>query len=232
MNCGICLNQYDHSIHKPFSLSCPHTICVSCVNLLNETKCPICNTEIKAKYPNIALLNFIPESEYDKLKASSQKLLIELSEMKNTLKYKSETKLNEYLDKINSARIKIKNETNKLIGQLRINEMKLLNESNEVEKYFRENFSLPKECATWLNELKLSVDNNSRSEEELESLVHKSESLKKTLKELETKVEEFKDNIEFTVYENICLSDGLIGEIQTNEKVILFFIIYENNSAI
>jgi hypothetical protein len=113
MNCEICLNQYDHSIHKPYSLSCPHTVCISCVNQLNENKCPLCKTEIKAKNPNIALLNFIPESAYDKLKASSQKILIELNEIKNALKYKSETKLNDYLNKINSTRIKIKNETNK-----------------------------------------------------------------------------------------------------------------------
>ena len=224
MNCEICLNQYDHSIHKPYSLSCPHTVCISCVNQLNENKCPLCKTEIKAKNPNIALLNFIPESAYDKLKASSQKILIELNEIKNALKYKSETKLNDFLSKINSTRIKIKNETAKFIGQVKTNELKLLNEATEVEKYLREHFSvnLTKESAMWLSELKQSVENNLKNEEELANLVKKSQSLMKTIQDLELKVEEFKEDIEFTVYENVCLKDGLIGEIQTNEKVICF----------
>ena len=67
MSCDICFNNYDHSIHKPYMLSCPHTFCLSCINKLSNKKCPNCSISISVKNPNIALLEFIKESIYDKM---------------------------------------------------------------------------------------------------------------------------------------------------------------------
>jgi hypothetical protein len=59
-----------HSIRKPFVLSsCGHTYCLWCLKQFNENKCPQCRKVFKEKNPNIALLNLIPESNYDNLKA-------------------------------------------------------------------------------------------------------------------------------------------------------------------
>ena len=126
MDCDICYSHYDHSIHKPYMLSCPHTFCISCVNRLTTNKCPTCNAEIFIKNPNIALLNLISESSYDQLKDSLQKSLNKINEIKNELKTKSETKLNKYLAKIDSAKEGIKNEANKLIQLIKSSELKLL----------------------------------------------------------------------------------------------------------
>ena len=67
-SCEICFEPFDHSIHKPYNLSCPHTYCLKCIQIFKDNKCPACNKEIKEKYPSTAILRLIPESNYDKLK--------------------------------------------------------------------------------------------------------------------------------------------------------------------
>jgi hypothetical protein len=225
MNCEICFNQYDHSIHKPYSLSCPHTVCISCISNLNSNKCPTCKTEIKSKNPNIALLNFIPESEFDKLKASSQKIINEISEINNTVQTKSETKLNEYLHRINLIRNEIKKEASELIEQVKASEEELLREASEIVDYLKKNLALSQEESDALTRLarkKHSIEINSISAEGLVELIKIANVLKKRIKKLENQVNDFKENIEFTPYKLAVssLKDRLIGEINTNQKVI------------
>jgi len=89
MKCDICCESFDHSIRKPFSLSsCPHTYCLKCLQQFN--KCPHCREPIKGKNINIALLKFIPESNYDKLKATLLKSCIEINEIKKNLEMKKD----------------------------------------------------------------------------------------------------------------------------------------------
>ena len=66
MNCKICFQPFDHSFRQPYILHCTHTYCRSCVN--TEQMCPICNIKIDDKILNLALLESIPLSNYDKLK--------------------------------------------------------------------------------------------------------------------------------------------------------------------
>ena len=40
MNCEICLEPFDHSIHKPHHLECSHTYCLSCLKILTNNKYP------------------------------------------------------------------------------------------------------------------------------------------------------------------------------------------------
>jgi hypothetical protein len=95
MECDICIEPYDHSIRKPCSLSsCSHTYCLKCLEQLNI--CPKCNEPIKGKNINIALLNFIPESSYDKLKTTTLKSCIEINEIMNNLKKSNEEKFKIY----------------------------------------------------------------------------------------------------------------------------------------
>ena len=89
MTCQICFNSYDHSIRKPYSLSCPHTFCICCLEKLKGNKCPSCNLSIINKNPNLALLEFIPESSYDKIKAESLKAINEIHEIRNDFNKKS-----------------------------------------------------------------------------------------------------------------------------------------------
>jgi hypothetical protein len=102
MSCTICFNSFDHSVHKPYTLSCLlHTYCISCIEKLDKKNCPICNEPITKKHPNIALLEFIPESKYDKLKSETLKSLHELKEIKQNLNQKRDEKLTELLISFN-----------------------------------------------------------------------------------------------------------------------------------
>jgi hypothetical protein len=221
MNCEICFSSFDHSIHKPFMLSCPHTFCLSCVNKL--FKCPTCNIYFHVKHPNIALLRLIPESTYDKLKTESQKTLNEITEISLVLKSKQEAKLNEYLNKFILIEIKIKSKANKLINLIKENENSLLNEVAELKKSLKKKLSLSRAELeiTRLTASKLAIETNSLSEKQLTKLVENSALCKSKIEELTDEIEEFKDNIEFDVFEiNELLKTGLIGQIETNEKVI------------
>jgi len=94
MNCEICFEKFDHTINKPFSLSsCPHIYCLSCLDKLENNKCPACKTVYKSKNPNNALLKLIPESNYDKLKSEALKSLIKVKELRQNLKLSREEKL-------------------------------------------------------------------------------------------------------------------------------------------
>ena len=223
MNCEICFNQYDHSVHKPYVLSCPHTFCVNCVNQLNANTCPTCNSEIKTKNPNLALLNFVPESLYDKLKLKSQKNLNEISEIKNAVKNKCLSKLIDYLYEL----------LRKFIDLILSNETEQINELNEFALNIHAYLTLSEEeleSIEIITKLKQLVENNTISEEGLASLVEESEAFKKNIIKLESEIEEVRENIEFTVHESVSMSDGLIGEIQTNKKVISLKLkqLYEN----
>ena len=81
-----------------------------------------------------------------------------------------------------------------------------------------------------ITKLKQLVENNTISEEGLASLVEESEAFKKNIIKLESEIEEVRENIEFTVHESVSMSDGLIGETQTNKKVISLKLkqLYEN----
>ncbi len=74
---------------------------------------------------------------------------------------------------------------------------------------------------TRLTASKLAIETNSLSEKQLTKLVENSALCKSKIEELTDEIEEFKDNIEFDVFEiNELLKTGLIGQIETNEKVI------------
>ena len=226
MNCKICFNQYDHSVHKPYMLSCPHTFCISCINKFKTNKCPTCSLKISAKHPNIELLELVPESMYDQLKVTSEKALNEINEIKSALKSKSEAKLNKCLNKINSARCSIKNETKKFVKLVKTSEENFLSELNEIELKVKKELTSTKEeiLEAKIRYEKHSIEKNLFSEEQLTKSIETSKENKIVLKRLERKVEEFKENIQFSVNESVSLKDGMIAKIETNDKVIFFHI--------
>jgi len=76
MQCGICFENFDHSKRKPFAMiPCTHTLCIECINKLNEKICPICNKPFTDKNPNWYLLDLVPESSYDSLKKKLEQSL-------------------------------------------------------------------------------------------------------------------------------------------------------------
>ena len=143
-DCQICFEPFDHSIRIPYSLSsCPHTFCLKCLDQLTTNNCPKCNKLIKGKNLNMALLELIPKSEYDKLKEETLIAIISINETKNDLKNVREEKLIHHETKLTLIKNIIKNETSKLINILEKNEQILL-----------------KECDRMLYELNADLDSN------------------------------------------------------------------------
>ena len=223
MSCEICFNSYDHSIHKPYMLSCPHTFCLSCIDKLSNKKCPNCSISISAKNPNIALLEFIQESIYDKMKAHSQKTLNEISELKKSIPEKLDLKLDESVIKINEIKAHINTESEKFISLVKASQANLINELTELEKKIRKRLNLSKEDSELAKSLMLSkhsVENNTLNEDQLTKLAKDSSTIKTKLIELAIQIDAFKENLKFSNYTKVSLTDGLIGEIKTNQKVI------------
>jgi len=183
MECDICCEPFDHSIRKPCSLSsCPHTYCLKCVEQLNNNKCPHCNELIKGKNINIALLKFIPESNYDQLKATTLKSCIEINEIKNKLKKSSE-------DKLKSIKQTISDETNKIINILKQNEKILSDECDIILNDINANLSLN---IFEIDDSKVKIEKDELNETELAHLGMKIGEIKQNindnLKKIENKI--------------------------------------------
>ena len=215
--CNICLESFDHSTHKPYSLSsCSHTYCLSCLAKLTNKKCPSCGKLFKEKHPNLALLEFIPESSFDKLKGECLKALIEINEVKADIKNNRQDKLKKHQTKLVLVKKVVASETNKIIEVLKKNE--------EI---------LTKQCDLMLNELKASLDTsfyedsisftlveskeviekNKLSEEELKILNNRILEVKLQLHQLTDKVKKFENNYKY-IPNAISTESLLIGKIE------------------
>jgi len=188
MECDICIEPYDHSIRKPCSLSsCPHTYCLKCLEQLNI--CPKCNEPIKGKNINIALLNFIPESSYDKLKTTTLKSSNEITEIKNKLKKINEEKLSIYETRIKSIKQTISNETNKIINILKQNEKFLSDECDIIFNDIKANLNLN---TSEIDHSKVKIEKNELNETELVNLNRRIEEIKQNInnnsKQIENKI--------------------------------------------
>lgn len=224
MNCQKCLNSYDHSVREPFSLSCRHTFCFSCLEELKTNHCPACNTKFKKKHPNIALLEIISESKYDKLKSESFKVLNEINEIKNELKLKREAKLAESLEQLKSIEQIITNKTNQLIYLLKKNQQNHLNEIKVLKKEFKKSLSstsFENETESKIASFKSLLDRNQFNDQIFNKVENETSKIKENLKKLEAKVENFK-TFEFSLKSNVNLNDGIMCEIKTDKKVCRF----------
>ena len=180
MSCQICFNPYDHSLYKPYTLTCQlHTFCISCIGRFNERKCPVCNKSFKKSFPNLALLEVIPESNYDKLKAESFKILNELNEMKNNLANKRDEKQEKYLKEINEVKKTINNEANNLVKLVRDSQEKLINEANVIESNMKRKLSFNTRLDG--NQTKINLEHNNFDEDQLSLLIKKIKKSQKSI---------------------------------------------------
>ncbi len=217
MNCAICFNPFDHSKFKPFTLSCPHTICISCINQLVVKKCPTCNKIITIYNPNLALLDLIPESEYDLMKKETLKRLSQTIEANNELNKVKEKKLQEFLTQIKIINENISNVTSSLIDKLLTNQTKLFRESNSLETEIKNYFASLND--NQLNNEKNLIDSNAYNMEQIANLNVSLLCKQAELVNLTKEASEFKDNLTFLASKSISINNPQIGEIKTNKKV-------------
>lgn len=136
MDCEICAEPFDHSVHKPYSLyPCPHTFCISCLQKLTENKCPICAKEIRDKNPNLALLNLVPKSAYDQLKDELEIDMHELNELKQRFDAKKGFKLDELFNKMKLIRQQIHAKSEEIFDLIARKRDSLLSQVKNIEEY-------------------------------------------------------------------------------------------------
>jgi len=220
MDCNICNEPFDHSIRKPFVLSsCGHSNCFSCLKQLKGNKCSQCRATFKNKYPNISLLNLIPESNYDKLKTNTLK---QFGQSYRDFKSSRDQKLKIHEDKLKSIKKVISDETTKLIGVLKDNQKKLNSKCDsmlyDIKHHFDKQFILMEH----FNDE--TIQNNELNEEELNSYNNKIPELKQQLDQLSDRVKKYQFNYEFDLNE-ISNKILLIGELNTvNIYIFLYYI--------
>lgn len=134
MQCQICFEKFDHSLHKPFVLiPCTHTVCITCLGILPDKRCPTCGREFMDKNPNWALLELVGDSDYDLLKKQMNRSFNETEILKKKLYDVHQRKLEENNQKLKSIQNEIAKQANKLVDQLRENEKRLLDEIKNLE---------------------------------------------------------------------------------------------------
>jgi len=197
MSCKICFNNFDHSKHRPYQLSCPHTYYISCLNKLKSNKCPMCNSIIVNKNTNIALLELIQESDYDRLKSKISKNLIEINNSKTELAFKREIKLKEYMLKLKKIKNFLNSETNRSIEQLRHNQYDLNKKINSLKNdlvthLFQFNIEEMK-----IGKAKIKIENDQLDEKQLQNLSDDIEKIKNKIVQINIQIDFFHRDYEF-----------------------------------
>jgi len=234
MECGICYEQYDHSIRKPHLLSsCGHTYCLSCLKRLVDYSCPTCKKVSLEKYPNTALIEFIPESNYDKLKSKILHSWINLNQSKQDLKTSREEKIKQHQTKLKFAKQVICEQTTKAISILRQNESALMNKCDLMLNYLNTNFDENSYENDYHFEIrddryrtmtKEIIDKNVLNENELSSLNKNIFEINSNLNKLIQKIKSFEINFEFTP--TTISNDELFAcKIDLKTVFIIFFIV-------
>ncbi len=224
MNCEICLEHFDHSIHKPYSLmSCPHTYCLRCIKQLNSNTCPACNKAFFEKNPNMALLQLIPESSYDKLKAEVLREFINLNEIKQDLNNIHQVKLNTHAAKLALIKQTISDRTNKMVHILRQNENILKEECDKMYNWIESYLDLTNYEDNKLFQINVSkdkIEKDSFNEIELTALNILIPQLKQKLNELTDQIQNYENKYEFITNDNLLPS---IGQMKTVINKINYF---------
>jgi len=216
--CPICYESFDHSIRRPYSMSsCPHIFCLKCSEQFKENKCPKCGLRSEGKNLNMALLQVIPESEYDKLKAESLKAFIHLNEAKQDLKQNRLEKLNIHETKLESIKQEISDETEKIINILKKQKNNLINECDKmldrIKNHLTSNNYEDKESLQ-VGFTKVNIEKNELNEDEMKNLNNKITEINNELNKLSDSIKNYENNSEF-VLNKISDDSLLIGELKT-----------------
>lgn len=221
MSCQICFNSYDHSRHRPYHLSCPHTFCLDCLDKLRDNKCPSCKTPIQFKNPNLALLEFIPESTYDSLKQQLHRILTETNDLKSSLTRDWELSISNHLNKFKCLKRDISSKSTELIKLIRNNEARMLQRVNEYENKITKQFDklkIDNEIETKLSAAKFNLNTNEMNEKELSILNDEISTLKTKLNAIKTN-SKVNYKLELICFQNINSTTGVYAELISNDNV-------------
>jgi len=157
----------------------------------------MCNSIIVNKNTNIALLELIQESDYDRLKSKISKNLIEINNSKTELAFKREIKLKEYMLKLKKIKNFLNSETNRSIEQLRHNQYDLNKKINSlkidlVTHLFQFNIEEMK-----IGKAKIKIENDQLDEKQLQNLSDDIEKIKNKIVQINIQIDFFHRDYEF-----------------------------------
>jgi len=179
--------------------------------------CPVCNRFFSACYPNLALLELIPLSEYDKSFAELEKLYNETLSVKNDIKHKKETKLAHLNTKIDELKSQINQTTQEIINVAMARQKELLSEADaykiRVSSLYQHSSSLDDSTRKYIdlvkNNLKAFAYNQEQIRKTSQEMSELKEKLNKKLNEL-TNSQEF---VEFIAnFRDYSINVGSISE--------------------
>lgn len=223
MNCKICFVAYDHSKHKPLSLSCPHTFCQECLNHLASNTCPNCNETIKAKYPNLALLELIPESKYDQLKSKLEKALVSSSELCNKFLIERDQIYTQNFRQLHHIKEEINVKANELIASIKQQQFKLLNELVEYELKLNETYDQLRDkllVDEFLKQTKKDLNSNNLNENEMAKMIEQIDFFVKSVLSMHGELEyNLNENYQFVLNKQINVDNFMFAELRSNEKL-------------
>lgn len=176
--CTVCHLMYDRYKHEPLVISpCSHTFCRECITSLELKACRICNSEIKTKNTNWALLDILPLSEYELKKQKVEAKAEEAETLRKSSLNNRSLQFNKHTDKIKDFRDEIDRRAAELHNLLFSNQHALIHELNGIEeKLNKDRFEIESEeeaLETNYNDFKAKLNSNSNHEmtqEELDSL--------------------------------------------------------------
>lgn len=230
MTCQVCLSEYDHSKHKPYSLSnCPHTFCIDCINKVKNKKCPMCQTFFRSYNPNLSLLEFVPYSEYDKAKSELEKTYNEANNLYTQLKADKEKKIKENAKKLDTIKNDLKQRADEIIQKVSAAKRKL---TDEVEYYkaslahrYDSKLTSSTQVDFKLYQVKTYLDTNKLEQEQFAKT---KEDLKETIDRLNKMIEEF-NNLNYQELEVTLRPAGdqlELGELKAPSKVNILITVF------
>ena len=178
----------------------------------------------------MALLQLIPESEYDKLKAESLKAFIHLNEAKQDLKQNRLEKISIHETKLESIKQVISDETEKIIDILKENKNNMINECDQMLDEIKNQLSSIKyedKESLQVGLTKVKIEKNELNENEMKSLNNKIIEINNELNKLSDSIKNYENNSEF-VLNKISDESLLICELKTVKKnyIFIFSILY------
>ena len=202
-------------------MSCPHTICLECANKLKSNTCPNCKKTIRSKYPNLALLELIPHSSYDKLKAKLERNLISTSELQQKFSSDREQNHAEHLLKLKNLKEEIDQKARDFISLIESNQAMLIAEVNGYERQVKEKFNILDSNSNMedlIKNARHSLECNELEEKQLAECSNEIDKLTRKLELMANKIKIFSFNCKFEMFETASTQLGTFGEIKSNEK--------------
>lgn len=218
MECEICVKPYDKSKRQPFVVSpCSHTFCIECLQKLDLKQCRTCNKEIRGKNTNWALLQLVPESNFDTLKAKVQNTFEQAESSRQNFEELRQNHFEENFKRIKMFKHEIKVQR-ELIDELLHNHYQSINLEVDVleEEESKKRMEIVEQednLKQQLIQAKQDIDSNNLDESELLKLNDELASIHLNMNKCISEKDKWHDYM-FVNNKNVFLENNLIGKIE------------------